>query len=132
MLAAADHILHVGDFTALSVLDELRELAPVTAVHGNVDGWPLREALPERTTVELESLRIGLVHEPGPRAGRHERLRDWFPGCGLVAYGHTHQPEVTRVDGTWIVNPGSPTERRRAPFHSFVVIRDARPQLLQL
>ncbi|HEX2045044.1 MAG TPA: metallophosphoesterase family protein, partial [Gaiellaceae bacterium] len=114
LLDAADLIVHVGDFTALSVLDDLRRLAPVAAVHGNMDEPALRRALPERLVVEAEGLRIGLVHDAGPARGRHERLVAAFPGCGLVAYGHSHLPEVSRVGETWIVNPGSPTERRRA------------------
>jgi len=130
LLAAADHVLHVGDFTSSTVLDDLRELGPVTAVHGNMDEWPLREALPERTTVDLEGLRIGLVHDPGPTTGRAERLRGWFPGCNLVAYGHTHRPEATLDGGVWIVNPGSPTERRRAAEHTLAVIRESRPELV--
>ena len=132
LLAAADHILHVGDFTSASVLDDLRAFAPVTAVRGNMDEWPLREALPERTTADLGGLRIGLVHDPGPPTGRPERLLGWFSRCDLVAYGHTHIPEVTLEDRVWIVNPGSPTERRRAPAHTLAVIRDGRPELVRL
>ena len=132
VLAEADHILHVGDFTAATVLEELRAVAPVTAVHGNMDEWPLREALPERVTVELGGIRIGLVHDPGPRSGRPQRLREQFRGCDLVAYGHTHLPEATLDGDVWIVNPGSPTERRRAASHTIAVIRDGRPELVEL
>ena len=132
MLERADRILHVGDFTAVSALEELRRYAPVEAVHGNMDEPPLRAILPERLVVAAQGLRIGLVHDGGPAARRHERLADWFPGCDLVAYGHSHQPEVTRAGETWIVNPGSPTERRRAPFHSLVVLEKGAPQLIRL
>ena len=132
VLEAADLVLHVGDFTEDSVLAVLEAYAPVRAVRGNMDGWPLRERLPERATVEAEGLRIGLVHDPGPAVGRHARLRAWFPGCGLVAYGHTHWPEVVADEGVWIVNPGSPTERRRAPGHTMAVIRDGRPELVSV
>ena len=114
------------------MLEELRGFAPVTAVHGNVDEPELREALPERVVAEAEGVRIGLVHDPGPRAGRHPRLRGWFPGCDMVAYGHTHAPEVERSDGVWIVNPGSPTERRRAPAHTMVVVERGMPILVEL
>ena len=126
----ASLVLHLGDFTAASVLEELRELGPVEAVYGNMDEWALREALPERLVVEAEGLRIGLVHDPGPASGRHERLRGLFPDCVLVAYGHTHLPEATLVDGVWFVNPGSPTERRRAPAHTMAVVRDGMPELV--
>lgn len=122
----------MGDFTAVSVLEELCTLAPVTAVHGNMDEWELHDALPQRATVEVDGLRIGLVHDPGASAGRQERLRGWFRGCDLIAYGHTHLPEVTLSDDAWIVNPGSPTERRRGPAHTLAVIRDGRPELVRL
>jgi putative phosphoesterase len=130
LLREASLVLHLGDFTAPSVLEDLRALAPVEAVHGNMDEWPLREALPERRIVEAEGLRIGLVHDPGRAAGRHERLRRLFPDCGLVAYGHTHLPEAALVDGVWFVNPGSPTERRRAPAHTIAVVRGGVPELV--
>lgn len=130
LLREASLVLHLGDFTAASVLEELRALAPVEAVQGNMDEWPLRELLPERLVVEAEGLRIGLVHDPGPASGRHARLRRLFPDCGLVAYGHTHMPEATLVDGVWFVNPGSPTERRRAPAHTMAVVRGGVPEIV--
>jgi uncharacterized protein len=112
------------------VLADLGRFAPVSAVHGNMDEGDLRRALPVRTSVELEGLRIGLVHDGGPAHGRHERLRDLFPDCDLIAYGHSHMPEVWKDKGGWIVNPGSPTERRRAPTHTMVAIRHGEPQLV--
>lgn len=132
VLEAAAVALHVGDVTTASVLESLRSIVPVEAVRGNMDEPALRAALPERLVVEAEGLRIGLVHDPGPAPGRHERLQSWFPGCGVVVYGHTHLPEVSRVGEVWIVNPGSPTERRRAPGHTLAVVRDGRPELVQL
>jgi uncharacterized protein len=114
------------------VLADLERFGPVTAVQGNMDDGELRAALAVRTTVEVEGLRIGLVHDGGPAVGRHERLGELFPDCDLVAYGHSHMPEVSRVSGAWIVNPGSPTERRRAPEHTMVVIRDGEPELVRL
>lgn len=132
LLERADLVVHVGDFTALSVLDELRDLAPVAAVHGNMDEPALRGTLPERLVVEAEGLRIGLVHDAGPARRRHERLLAAFPGCDVVAYGHSHLPEVTRVEDTWVVNPGSPTERRRAAAHTMVVVAAGRPEVVEL
>ena len=107
--------------TAASVLRELEGHAPVEAVVGNMDVSALRDERPERRVVEVEALRIGMVHIPGPRAGREERLVGWFPGCDAVVYGHTHVPQLERHRGVWILNPGSPTERRRAPRHSLLV-----------
>ena len=70
LLAESDLILHVGDVVAASLLEELRVLAPVQAVHGNMDEPALKAALPETRIVEFEGVRIGMVHEPGPAAGR--------------------------------------------------------------
>jgi putative phosphoesterase len=135
-LAASDLILHAGDVVSASVLEELRALAPVEAVHGNMDEPALKAALPETRVVELAGARIGMVHEPGPAAGRAARLRARFPDCDAVIYGHTHLPEVTRQGSTWILNPGSPTERRRAPSRTMIVIEAGggrlEPRLVEL
>jgi putative phosphoesterase len=104
------------------VLDELAALVPVEAVHGNMDEPALQAALPERRIVDVDGLRIGLVHIAGPRAGREERLVSWFPGCDAIVYGHTHLPQLERHGDVWIVNPGSPTERRRAPHRSMALL----------
>jgi putative phosphoesterase len=104
------------------VLDELAVLAPVEAVHGNIDEPALQALLPERRVVDAGGVRIGMVHDAGPRAGRAERLVDAFAGCAAVVYGHTHEPELTRHGGVWILNPGSPTERRRAPRRSLIAL----------
>ncbi len=121
-LERADLILHAGDVTAASVLRELEAYVPVEAVFGNMDEPALRDELPERRVVTVEEARIGLVHIPGPRAGREERLVNWFPGCDAVVYGHTHLPQLEQHRGVWILNPGSPTERRRAPRRSLLVV----------
>ena len=114
-LRGADLIVHAGDLSSLAFLDELRALGPrVAAVCGNADEPALRDVLPVERIVEAEGTRIGVVHVPGPRAGREGRLLRRFPGCDAVVFGHTHVAEVGRVDGVWILNPGSPTERRRA------------------
>jgi putative phosphoesterase len=83
-LERADLILHAGDVTAAAVLRELEAYAPVEAVRGNMDEPALQAVLPERRVVEVEGARIGLVHIPGPRAGREARLASWFPGCDAV------------------------------------------------
>jgi putative phosphoesterase len=133
LLGAADVVIHAGDLVRREVLDELRAVAPrVEAVHGNGDDAEVSALLPKRTVVEAEGLRIGVVHIPGPAVGRHERLRSWFPGCDVVVYGHTHAPEVHDADGLWILNPGSPTVRRRAPTHTMAVIEAGAPRLVDL
>ncbi len=136
-LRAADLILHAGDLTGRQFLDELLALGPpVEAVRGNMDDAAVRAALPERRVVEAGGARIGMVHIPGPRAGRAERLAGWFPGCDAVVYGHTHVPELTRAGAVWILNPGSPTERRSSPVRSMVELtvedRNLAPRLVEL
>jgi uncharacterized protein len=127
-------ILHAGDFVTVAALEGLQALAPVEGVAGNMDESRLRELLPERRVVDVDEVRIGLVHVPGPAAGRGERLVSAFPGCDAVVYGHTHRPEVSRVGDVWVFNPGSPTERRGAPAHSMLVLEldsgHIRPELV--
>jgi uncharacterized protein len=122
---------------SVAFLGELRALGPpVFAVHGNVDETALRALLPVERVVEVGRVRIGMVHIGGPRAGRTERLLARFPDCQAVVYGHTHAAEVVRRGDRWIVNPGSPTERRRAPTRAMAVIDvegvELRPRLLEL
>jgi putative phosphoesterase len=120
--ADADHILHTGDVTDVALLDELAALAPLDGVAGNCDGWDVAARLPAEQTVEIGALRIALVHDPGPERGRHERLRARFPGARAVCFGHTHLPVCDDRDGLLLLNPGSPTERRRSPWHSYAEV----------
>jgi putative phosphoesterase len=122
-LDAADLILHAGDVVAASVLHELERFAPVAAVHGNMDQPDLVAALPRERVVEVDEARIGIVHVAGPALGREARLAAKFPGCAAVVYGHTHVPQVELHEGVWILNPGSPTERRRAPERTMLELR---------
>ena len=118
-LECCELIIHAGDFVTSAVLHELQAIAPVHAVHGNVDDAGLRGLLPERRTIELGPLRVGLIHDAGPRRGRLTRLRRVFPDVDAVVFGHSHIPLHERApDGFQIFNPGSPTERRRAPTHT--------------
>jgi uncharacterized protein len=135
-LEDADLILHGGDVVGASLLEELEGLAPVHAVAGNMDEPALLAALPERRVVEVDGARIGMVHLPGPAVGRGERLVAAFPGCDAVVYGHTHLPDVSRVGAVWVLNPGSPTERRGSPVHSMLVLEvgsgQIRPEVVTL
>ena len=134
-LRAADLILHGGDIVGASFLEELLALGPpVEAVSGNMDEPALKALLPKERVVEAGGARIGMVHIPGPRAGREARLVARFSGCDAIVYGHTHVPQVERHDGVWILNPGSPTERRSAPERTMLELvvegRDLAPQLI--
>ncbi len=118
-LADAELILHAGDFVASSVLAEIESLGPpVAAVWGNVDEPALTSRLPGARTVEAGGARIALVHDAGRAAGRLERLRARFPDVDAVVFGHSHLPLHEQRDGFQIFNPGSPTDRRRAPRHT--------------
>jgi putative phosphoesterase len=120
----ADLILHTGDLVDVAVLRTLQSLGPVVhAICGNVDNAAVRALLPARLELELEGARLGMIHIPGPREGRLMRLRRAFPGCHAVVFGHTHMPEHAEDDGFQIFNPGSPTERRRAPAHTMGLAR---------
>jgi uncharacterized protein len=135
-LETAELILHAGDFVRAAVLEELGRLAPVEAVAGNMDEPALMELLPERRVVGVAGARIGMVHVPGPAAGRAARLTAAFPGCDAVVYGHTHLPDVSRFGDVWVLSPGSPTERRGARAHSMLVLDveagEIRPELVTL
>jgi putative phosphoesterase len=119
VMRSADLILHAGDIVTDEVLDELKALGPaVEAVHGNMDSVELREKLPAQKTIEVNGASLALVHDSGPAVGRLERLRRMFPGVDAVVFGHSHMPLHESREGFQIFNPGSPTERRRAPHRT--------------
>jgi len=125
-IAAADLLLHAGDFSTLEVLRELEAIGPpLVGVHGNVDSAELRQLLPAERVVEVEDARIAMVHDAGPRTGRLKRMRARFgERADVVVFGHSHTPLHEQAeDGFQILNPGSPTERRRAPRHTMGLIR---------
>lgn len=117
--ARATLIIHAGDVVDPAVLADLADYAPVHAVLGNND-HDLVGALPDRRVSELDGVRIATVHDAGPSAGRSARLQRWFPEAAVVVFGHSHLPHCgVGVGSQWLFNPGSPTERRRAPTHTF-------------
>lgn len=123
LAAGADLLVHAGDFSSVRALEELRELGPpVHAVHGNVDAPELRSELPERTQFQAGGARIALIHDAGPKAKRLERMRAAFPDADAVIFGHSHMPLIERRSGFAIFNPGSPTQRRRAPTRTMGLI----------
>jgi len=118
-LRDADMILHAGDLVAAAVLELLESLGPpVHAVHGNVDEPALRMRLPAVRIVEAGGARIAMTHDGGPADGRLARLRRRFADVDAVVFGHSHLPLHEEAGGFHIFNPGSPTERRRAPAHT--------------
>jgi uncharacterized protein len=123
-LRGADLILHAGDVCTASVLAELAEYAPVAAVLGNNDGPDVtRWGAAETAELDLDGLRVAMVHDAGPAAGRLTRMRRRFPGADLVVFGHSHIPLDESAYALRIFNPGSPTDRRRQPHGTLGVLR---------
>jgi putative phosphoesterase len=122
-LEQADLVLHAGDIVTGDVLEDLSSYATTLAVLGNND-TELVGQLPEDRVFAVDGYRIAMVHDSGPRKGRESRLRRRFPTADLVVFGHSHIPlDTPGLDGQRLFNPGSPTERRRQPEHTFGRLR---------
>jgi putative phosphoesterase len=123
---AADVVLHAGDWVSVDLLDRLEERARrLIGVYGNNDGPALRARLPEVARAELGGLRFAIVHETGPARGREERCAAAYPDDDVLVFGHSHIPWATAADngrpnGLRLINPGSPTDRRRQPFCTYI------------
>ncbi|PSO47179.1 MAG: metallophosphoesterase [Actinobacteria bacterium QS_8_72_14] len=127
----ADVILHAGDVLVGEVLADLARFAPVHAVLGNNDP-ELTRHLPETLQLELDGLTVAMVHDSGQRKGRARRLARWFPEADVVVFGHSHIPvNEAGVSRQWLLNPGSPTERRRQPHHTVATFWATDGQLLE-
>lgn len=115
-LEDVDLILHAGDVCVPSVLDELAAIAPVHVVQGNNDGDDVAAwGAPETLELELAGVRVAMIHDAGQKQGRVRRMRRRFPTADVVLFGHSHIPWDEAADGLRILNPGSPTDKRRQP-----------------
>ncbi len=121
-IEAADVVVHAGDWVDVRLLDEFeRRSRRLVAVHGNNDHGELRERLPEIARAEIDGLRLAVVHETGDRQGREARCLARFPDADVLVFGHSHIPWDTTADGRLrLINPGSPTDRRRQPHATYV------------
>jgi uncharacterized protein len=121
----ADVVVHAGDWVDVGLLDALQAAAPrVVGVWGNNDGPDLRARLPEVARVEIDGLRLGVVHETGAAAGREQRMDRAHPGLDVLVFGHSHIPwDTTTPRGLRLLNPGSPTDRRRQPAGTYLTAR---------
>jgi putative phosphoesterase len=131
-IASAELLLHAGDLMTVEVLRALEAIGPpVAAVHGNMDTAELRRLLPAERVVEAAGARIAMLHDAGPRTDRLQRMRRRFGDrAAAVVFGHSHLPLHERApDGFQIFNPGSPTERRRAPVHTMGMAEVERGEL---
>lgn len=123
-LADADAVIHAGDIVTVDLVHELSGFAPVYAVLGNNDGGDLAGLLPETRVEVLDGVRVGMIHDAGPRQGRERRMSRRFPDCAVVVYGHSHVPDrTTGVDGQLLFNPGSPTDKRMQPMATYGVLQ---------
>ncbi len=112
----ADLAIHAGDWVAASVLDELEKHADVLGVWGNNDGTDLRGRLPEVARRTIDGVRFAVVHETGQASGREVRMDAAYPDADVLVFGHSHIPwDTVTPRGMRLLNPGSPTDRRRQP-----------------
>ncbi|GBE63853.1 phosphoesterase [Mycobacterium sp. MFM001] len=118
----ADVVFHAGDWVAPELLDTLdSRAARLVACWGNNDGPVLRSRLPERADVTLGGLRFTVVHETGSAAGREARMSRLYPDTDVLVFGHSHIPwDTTTKSGLRLLNPGSPTDRRRQPSCTYM------------
>ena len=123
----ADLVVHAGDWVATPLLDRLEERAArLLGVWGNNDGAQLRNRLPEVARSEVEGLRLAVVHETGPAAGRERRCAAAYPDVDVLVFGHSHIPwDTTAPTGPRLLNPGSPTDRRRQPHATYLTAEAA-------
>jgi putative phosphoesterase len=121
-VARADVVLHAGDWVDVALLDALEDRAArLLACWGNNDGAELRSRLPERADATLNGLRFTVVHETGAAAGREARMSLRYPDTDVLVFGHSHIPwDSTSATGLRLLNPGSPTDRRRQPFRTYL------------
>lgn len=121
-VAAADVVVHAGDWVSVDALDALQaRAARLVGVYGNNDGPALRTRLPEVAKVELDGLRMAVVHETGPVTGRERRCAARFPDTDVLVFGHSHIPwDTVAPGGLRLLNPGSPTDRRRQPYATYL------------
>ncbi len=119
-LERADLILHAGDLMDPRLLDELGSYAPTRAVRGNLD--PPEAKLPGVLRFEFGGVRVAMVHDSGPKKGRRSSMGRRFPEARVIVFGHSHIPWLDDEDGLLLLNPGSPTDRRRQPEHTFALL----------
>nr|WP_301214842.1 metallophosphoesterase [Leifsonia virtsii] len=119
---AADVVIHAGDWVDAATLDLLESRSRrLVGVWGNNDGTELRRRLPEVARVELDGVRVAVVHETGPAAGREARCEQAFPETDVLVFGHSHIPwDTVAPGGLRLLNPGSPTDRRRQPVCTYL------------
>ena len=118
-LERADLILHAGDLMDPALLEVLCSYAPARAVRGNLDP----PGLPETLEFDFGGARVAMIHDSGPKRGRRSRMKRRFPEARVVVFGHSHIPWLEDEGGILLLNPGSPTDKRRQPDHTFALLQ---------
>jgi uncharacterized protein len=131
---AADVVMHAGDWVGVELFEQLSMRSRrLIGVYGNNDGPQLRARLPEVATATLDGVRFAVVHETGPSAGRERRCAARFPDTDVLVFGHSHIPwDSTTSTGLRLLNPGSPTDRRRQPTHTWMTAEIRAGQLTEV
>lgn len=121
-VAEADVVLHAGDWVDLALFDELSARSrTLLGVYGNNDGPGLRTVLPEVLRESIEGIRFAMIHETGDAGGRERRMDAAFPDTDVLVFGHSHIPwDTVSPEGMRLLNPGSPTDRRRQSAHTYL------------
>jgi uncharacterized protein len=133
-VAAADLVIHAGDWVEEALLDALEARSRrLLAVYGNNDGPGLRRRLPEVARETVAGVRFAVVHETGPASGRERRCEQTYGDADVLVFGHSHIPWDTTTDsGLRLLNPGSPTDRRRQPHCTYMTLAVAEGQISHL
>lgn len=133
--SSADLILHAGDWGNLDIQEQLEAFAEVIGVHGNIDSLPIQSMFPDKQIIHAGKFKIGMVHGHGDKGTTEKRAIDAFADETLdaIVFGHSHIPLIRYAKRTLLLNPGSPTDKRRVPYYSFIVLHvgeDLRPELI--
>lgn len=131
----ADFIIHTGDWCSPEVFEKLSTLSKVKGVYGNVDGEDMRALVPARQLIDIGGLQIGLVHGHGDKKTTEQRAVEAFAKeqVDAIVFGHSHIPVIKYFKGVLLMNPGSPTDKRKLPFYSFITLEignEIRPELV--
>ncbi|MBT2522402.1 metallophosphoesterase [Arthrobacter sp. ISL-28] len=133
-VADADVVFHAGDWVTAELLDDFeRRSRRLVGVYGNNDGDDLRQRLPETVSVSLDGVRFSMIHDTGPAKGREERCEALFADADVLVFGHSHIPwDTTSAGGLRLLNPGSPTDRRRQPVCTYMTAAVDNGRLLEV
>jgi putative phosphoesterase len=133
-----EHIIHAGDIGNTDIITELETIAPVSAIYGNIDSWPIVSMYPLFQTVQLANYTIGIIHEIGSvRHFRYELFKKSMTP-DIMIYGHTHIPAFERYQNILFINPGSasrPKTSRKGSVATLILVKDklqCKPEFVEI